>query len=125
MQNPAQPISGEDVPLFEVTPGTLVALLKVVEAEATMARGNGRPGSRQRRATTEDGTWLRERFGLTAREARVALLIAEGHAAKEVAVTLGVTVFTVRAHLRNIFAKIGVGRQAALVRVVLRSGPRD
>lgn len=90
-----------------------------------MGSGNGWAATRQRRATTEDGTWLRERFGLTPQEARVALLIAEGYAAKEVAVTLGVTVFTVRAHLRNIFAKIGVGRQAALVRVVLRSEPRD
>lgn len=99
--------------------GTPVALLKVVKAEATMVSRNERVETHGRRATTEDGAWLRERFRLTAQEARVALLIAEGHVAKEVAVILGVTVFTVRAHLRNIFAKIGVGRQAALVRVVL------
>jgi DNA-binding CsgD family transcriptional regulator len=29
------------------------------------------------------------------------------------------TLFTVRAHLRNIFIKVGVSRQVALVRVVL------
>lgn len=90
-----------------------------------MASANGRVAQHQRRATTEDGAWLRERFGLTAQEARVALLIAEGYVAKEVAAMLDVTVFTVRAHLRNIFAKIGVGRQAALVGVVLRRVPRE
>lgn len=90
-----------------------------MEADLAMAARSRPVAPRPRGATRDDAVWLRERYRLTAREARVALLIAEGHVAKEVATMLGVTVFTVRAHLRNIFAKIGVGRQAALVRVVL------
>lgn len=84
-----------------------------------MSARRGPVETRARRGTRDDGVWLRERYRLTAQEARVALLIAEGHVAKEVAAMLGVTVFTVRAHLRNIFMKVGVTRQAALVRVVL------
>lgn len=36
-----------------------------------------------------------------------------------VSFALGVTVFTIRAHLRSIFAKLGVRRQVALVRAVI------
>lgn len=64
-------------------------------------------------------TWLRERYGLTTQEARVALLIADGDTTTDIATQLGVTVFTVRAHLRGIFIKTDVKRQAALVRLVL------
>ena len=66
-------------------------------------------------AVGDRATRLRARYALTAQEARVALLIADGKMVKEVAKLLEVSVFTVRAHLRNIFCKTGVSRQAALV----------
>jgi DNA-binding CsgD family transcriptional regulator len=62
---------------------------------------------------------LRERYALTSQEARVAILIGDGATVKEIASVLHMTLFTVRAHLRNIFIKVGVSRQVALVRVVL------
>jgi DNA-binding CsgD family transcriptional regulator len=90
--------------------------------EAHLAMGGGDGRTRRRRsgqATADRAERLRERYALTAQEARVAVLIADGVTVKEIAAFLEVTVFTVRAHLRNIFAKMGVARQAALVRVVL------
>jgi DNA-binding CsgD family transcriptional regulator len=84
-----------------------------------MAEDNGRVGAGPASVNGDRTARLRERYALTLQEARVALLIADGKTAKEVAAMLDVSVFTVRAHLRNIFAKTGVGRQAALVGVVL------
>lgn len=74
---------------------------------------------RPSRQTDARAAPLSERHGLTPQEARVALLVADARTVKEIAVMLDVTVFTVRAHLRNIFVKMGVTRQAALVRAVL------
>jgi len=62
---------------------------------------------------------LRQRYRLTLQEARVAVLVANGYRAKEIAATLGVSIFTIRAHLRAIFFRTGTRRQAALVRAVL------
>lgn len=60
---------------------------------------------------------LKRMFELTAAEARVAALIAEGVQVAEVAETLNISVHTVRTQLKNIFAKTGVGRQNELVRL--------
>jgi len=49
---------------------------------------------------------------LSPRERDVALEIGMGHTNKEIARSLGLTVHTVKFHLRNIFAKIGVERRA-------------
>jgi len=61
---------------------------------------------------------LRSRFGLTWAEANVALAIAEGGGRAAAAARLGLSEATVRTHLMRIFEKIGVHRQAQLVRVV-------
>jgi DNA-binding CsgD family transcriptional regulator len=60
---------------------------------------------------------LKRMFELTAAEARVAALIAEGVQVAEVAETLNISIHTVRTQLKNIFAKTGVGRQNELVRL--------
>ncbi|MDX2167923.1 MAG: helix-turn-helix transcriptional regulator [Deltaproteobacteria bacterium] len=62
---------------------------------------------------------LRARFGLTPAQARLATLLAAGASLDEAGTTLGVTIHTVRAHLKQVFAKTGTRRQAALVRLVL------
>jgi len=58
-------------------------------------------------------------FDLTATEAKVALSIAEGQGVPPTAQALRMSTHTVHTHLRRIFAKLGVNRQAELVRVVL------
>ncbi|WP_416067332.1 response regulator transcription factor [Rhizobium sp. ZK1] len=64
--------------------------------------------------------FLRARFGLTKAEADVALEILKGDGRTAAAARLGITPATVRAHLSHIFAKIGVRRQAELVRRLMQ-----
>lgn len=65
---------------------------------------------------------LRLIFSLTPTEARVALLLAQGLRSDEVAQELDVSASTVAFHLRNLFSKTGVARQADLVALVLSAG---
>jgi LuxR family maltose regulon positive regulatory protein len=54
---------------------------------------------------------------LTARECEVLRLIAEGKSNGEIAATMVVAMSTVKAHINNIFGKLGVAsRTQALVR---------
>jgi len=61
-------------------------------------------------------------YGLTRAEARFCALLAEVNDLKAVCDMLDVRISTGRTHLRNIFAKTGTNRQAALIRLIL-SGP--
>ena len=63
---------------------------------------------------------LREVFGLTGAQAKVAIALFEGRTAREAADALGLSFFTVRAHLARIFEKTGVNRQAELVALMTR-----
>lgn len=64
---------------------------------------------------------IRHLFGLTAAEATLALLLANGLTLDEAAVELKIRKNTIRAHLRSIFAKTGVRRQTTLVHLLLNS----
>jgi DNA-binding CsgD family transcriptional regulator/PAS domain-containing protein len=64
---------------------------------------------------------LRELFGLTRAEALLATTLAAGLSLDEASRELEVSRNTARAHLRAIFSKTGVTRQADLVRLILRS----
>jgi DNA-binding CsgD family transcriptional regulator/PAS domain-containing protein len=64
---------------------------------------------------------LRDLFGFTPGEARVALALLEGYSPREAARVLGLSFFTVRGHLARIFDKTGVKRQSALVALMLRA----
>jgi DNA-binding CsgD family transcriptional regulator len=57
---------------------------------------------------------LRTLFDLTVTESRVALLVAKGDGPQSIAVALGITVNTVRTHLKHSFAKTGTSDQTAL-----------
>lgn len=57
---------------------------------------------------------------LTARELEVLTLMASGSSNKEIAARLQVTAETVKAHTKNIFAKLGVGRRIQAVEVARR-----
>ena len=63
---------------------------------------------------------IREVLGLTRTEARVALKLLEGCDTREVAEALGISFYTVRAHLAHIFGKTGTERQAELVSLLTR-----
>jgi DNA-binding CsgD family transcriptional regulator len=65
---------------------------------------------------------LRELFSLTATEAKVALAVAAGHDYRNTARQFRMSMNTVHTHMRHIFRKLGVHRQADLVRVLIRAG---
>ncbi|MDB5978976.1 MAG: helix-turn-helix transcriptional regulator [Nevskia sp.] len=60
-------------------------------------------------------------FGLTRVETRLALEMTNGATLDEAAAILDIRRNTARTHLRSIFAKVGIQRQAGLVRVILNS----
>lgn len=62
---------------------------------------------------------LQRLFQLTPSEARVAVRIAAGEGPAEVAAVLGVTVDTVRTHLKRVFDKTATTRQSQVVRLVM------
>lgn len=62
---------------------------------------------------------LRELFGLTPAESRVALLMARGESVNRLADLIGVSRNTVRSQVKSIYAKTGVNRQTDLIRLLL------
>ena len=58
-------------------------------------------------------------LGLTPTESRVAVMLAEGHSVREIAAAIQRKESTIRYHVKRIFAKQGLKRQADLVRLVL------
>ena len=67
-----------------------------------------------------DRLWanLRESFGLTPAETRLAARLRDGLTLKDAAAELGVSVNTVRNQLRAIFDKLGLSRQSDLIRAL-------
>lgn len=53
-------------------------------------------------------TELRRRYGLTAREGRVATLVEAGARTREIAHTLGISIHTARRHAEAVLRKLGV-----------------
>lgn len=64
---------------------------------------------------------LQDMFGLTVSESRLAAALAQGMTMDEAAAECGVTKSSARTYLKNIFSKLGVSRQAELVRTILVS----
>lgn len=62
---------------------------------------------------------LEARFGLTQREARVALLLAEGHANKEIARLLYISPHTARHHTQHLMLKLGARSRTAAAALIL------
>ena len=65
---------------------------------------------------------LQCRFGLTRAEARVAARLVSGLPLRDVALQLDVSLHTARTHLKHVMSKLGVSRQADLIRHVLTRG---
>ncbi len=57
---------------------------------------------------------LRDRFGLTGRQAEVALLLAKGATNREIAAALAISPHTVRSHGEVVFQKLDIHTRKAL-----------
>lgn len=80
-----------------------------------------RDHARRRGATGDDGArMLQAAYRLAPAEAQIALAIADGLTAEEIARNRGVAVATVRVQLRMVFEKMGIRRQADLIILVNR-----
>jgi DNA-binding CsgD family transcriptional regulator/PAS domain-containing protein len=64
---------------------------------------------------------LRQAFGLTHREAQMAIAVAQGHGLRAAAERLGVAVTTARSQLQQAFGKTGTNHQAELAALVHRT----
>ena len=64
---------------------------------------------------------LRELYGLTLTEARLADLLLQGKANEECACLMNIRRTTVKMHLRNLYGKTGVQRQGELLSLMFRS----
>jgi DNA-binding NarL/FixJ family response regulator len=72
------------------------------------------------RSSTEEAR-LRERLGLTVREAEVLLWIGHGKGTRDIAEILGMSPRTVQKHLEQIYSKLGVENRAAAAAIAIRS----
>jgi DNA-binding CsgD family transcriptional regulator len=64
---------------------------------------------------------LKDLFGLTSAEARLARTISRGDTLEETAHSLGIKLSTARTQLAAVFAKTGTCRQAQLIALLVRA----
>lgn len=64
-------------------------------------------------------------FSLSPAERRVAELVAQGKSNQDVAAELHLSIHTVRAHLREIFAKLGIRHRSGLSALLIRELPGE
>ena len=106
---------------------TLELLARV---KALLRRASARVGDAdavQKTRPDDSDEALAHRFGLTAQQARVARMLAEGLSNPEIAAALDISRFTARNHAREVLAKIGVSsraRVAAALRAAAESPRR-
>jgi DNA-binding CsgD family transcriptional regulator len=93
---------GANTQLPAVQPGLMLVRVSLPEGQAELL------------------SFFRKRYALTSAETRVAVEVAEGCKPSEIAQRLGLSVHTVRSHLKRIFLKTGVHSQAGLVRALLQ-----
>ena len=74
------------------------------------------------RAVVPDGQALRDLYGLTDAEARVAVALGSGHSVQSAAECLNISAETLRSHLKHVFRKLGVARQQDLMRILTEIG---
>lgn len=86
-----------------------------------MSRVMAHTGQRAKAAET-DQAGAGEQTLLTERELEVLTAVARGDRNKEIALQLGVTERTVKAHLTNVYNKLGVDSRAAAVAVGIQQG---
>jgi len=67
---------------------------------------------------------LKDLFGFTGSESRVAAYLANGHSLTEAAQALSISVNTAKSHARNIYEKTGVNKQTKFIQLVSNSVAR-
>lgn len=67
-----------------------------------------------------DPALVRDLFGLTLAEARIAALIGAGLAPRNASLALGISEETARTTLKRVFAKVGVSRQSELAALLMK-----
>ena len=88
--------------------------------EALQAAVRSHVKTRQRGAADRAA---RERFArLSQREVEVLRLVAQGFVAEEIGARLGISVNTVRTHIRNVYGKLSVNHQGQAVSTAHRLG---
>lgn len=75
-------------------------------------------GAKLGRAPAGDHSQALRLLGLTMAEARVAALVGTGLTPDEAAAQAGIAVSTARVHLRRVHEKLGIRRQAELIRLI-------
>ncbi len=101
---------------FDATTLELLRVIKPVFANAlrhAVAPHGATPGGRNAAAFEAAG------LGLTAREAEVGALLAEGLSDKQIARALNMAFSTVRTHVKSLFSKLAVHNRASLCRALL------
>jgi DNA-binding CsgD family transcriptional regulator len=96
------------------------ALIDRIHSSLTEMRELRQQIREQRTGTSTDhdaeipsrGAYLRKRFRLTAREAEVALLLAQGRSNVAIAKTLGISTHTARHHTQRVLGKLRVHSRA-------------
>jgi len=63
---------------------------------------------------------VQQRFGLTPRQAEVALLLADRRSNVQISERLGISVHTARRHTEKVYSKLGMDRREAVERVLAR-----
>jgi DNA-binding CsgD family transcriptional regulator len=74
-----------------------------------------------RQQTFLDTELLRRVYRFSPAEARVVQELLQGHSAETIAESLSISVYTVRTHLKNLFAKTGTKRQGELIAKIAAS----
>jgi DNA-binding CsgD family transcriptional regulator/PAS domain-containing protein len=99
--------------LVRAIPRDRLAPADIGPAVVVYATDAGRTGSFERLVATL--------FDLSPSEAKLAALLTQGMTLAEAAAETGLTESTVRSYSKRIFSKVGVSRQADLIRLILRS----
>jgi DNA-binding NarL/FixJ family response regulator len=81
-----------------------------------------RLADQQRHAISRDGVTMQNSTRLTSRETEVLQLVAEGHANKQAATLLGISIKTVEKHRQHLMDKLNIHETAGLTRYAMTHG---
>ena len=95
---------------------------ELVEAIRAVARGERYLHSSVTGAVVEDSLRWQEAGSISEREREVLSMLASGQSPAQIARSLDISVHTVRRHLANVSAKLGIRGMNALTRYAIRNG---
>ena len=95
---------------------------ELIEAIRAVARGERYLHSSVTGAIVDDSIrWLEAGNGISVREREILSLIASDHSPGEIGHMLGISVHTVRRHIANLSAKLGLRGKTALIRYAIKN----